>query len=656
MLRLKRPILVAGLGASLLAGVATIPAYAQNAPFQLAQAGPQGGGATMDVNLFYDQLGQYGTWVQHPDYQYVFIPSDVGAGWRPYQEGRWVWTDAYGWYWESYEPFGWATYHYGRWGYDPAYGWFWVPGDTWAPAWVTWRRGGGKTGWAPVAPDRPGYAVGRPAHYAPPVAESWVFVEDRYIAEENLAVHVAPIPQINIFLQAAPDYYEPSWDDGFYVNRGFGYSVYDAPIRERLVSREVYYVDRRDDVFYDGRSNSLGIFAPRLDFGDRRGPPPRYVREVEPDRRALIRQYVREDRDVPGVFAPSVALLNLLQPDRRRELRDQRFNDPDRYRREVRDLQRERADGLRDERRQADARADAMQRAQREALEKRRATFERMQVEQRARAERAIKARPAGLPPGGTGAGRPGGPDPRPGAPNGRPGMPDQRPAGPDGRPGMTDQRPGTPGQRPDAPANTPARPGPAQGQAGDGPAGPGAPDAARPSAKERERAQQEQRQQERAQQRDLKLQQNQQKQEAQKEQQRARQQQNQQKQEEVQKQREVQRQQNLEKQGAQQEQQRAKQQERQQQNQQKRDAQEQQQRARQQERQQKQGAQQEQQRARQQQRQEQRQEQVQQQRQQKPAAEPRQQRPPQQGNPQQRPPRPQGGAPGQPPLPPGAE
>ncbi|MFD2030415.1 DUF6600 domain-containing protein [Ancylobacter dichloromethanicus] len=414
--------------------------------------------------------GQYGTWVEHPDYQYVFIPADVGPGWRPYQEGRWVWTDAYGWYWESYEPFGWATYHYGRWGYDPAFGWFWVPGDTWAPAWVTWRRGGGRTGWAPVAPDRPGYAIGRPDHYAPPVAESWVFVEDRYIAEENLAAHVAPIPEINIYLQAAPDAFEPRWNDGYYVNRGFGTSGFDAPVRERLVAREVYYVDRRDDIFYDGRSNSLGIFAPRLDFGARRSPPPRYVREIEPDRRPLIRQYVREDRDVPGFLAPSVALLNLLQPDRRRELRDRRFDDPDRYRREVRDLQRERADGLRDERRQAAARADALQRQQREALEKRRQSYEKTRAEQRLRAERALKARPAGLPPGG-------GPD--------RPGAPDAgRPSGPDPRPNAGRTPGQTPGQargqvpgRPPGPeaAGTPqTRPAPGPERAGQPPGRPG--------------------------------------------------------------------------------------------------------------------------------------------------------------------------------------
>ena len=41
-----------------------------------------------------------------------------------------------------------VTYHYGRWYEDPREGWVWVPGSTWAPAWVSWREGGGYCGWA----------------------------------------------------------------------------------------------------------------------------------------------------------------------------------------------------------------------------------------------------------------------------------------------------------------------------------------------------------------------------------------------------------------------------------------------------------------------------------------------------------------------------
>jgi hypothetical protein len=114
-----------------------------------------------EIDIFYDRLKHHGSWVRHPQFSYVWLPRR-GAGWRPYQEGRWVWTDDYGWFWESAEPFAWAVYHYGRWGYDPDYGWFWVRGDTWAPAWVTWRVGRGAIGWAPIAPDHRGFATGMP--------------------------------------------------------------------------------------------------------------------------------------------------------------------------------------------------------------------------------------------------------------------------------------------------------------------------------------------------------------------------------------------------------------------------------------------------------------------------------------------------------------
>jgi len=31
--------------------------------------------------------------------------------------------------------------------------WFWVPGETWSPATVAWRFGGGFIGWAPLPPE-----------------------------------------------------------------------------------------------------------------------------------------------------------------------------------------------------------------------------------------------------------------------------------------------------------------------------------------------------------------------------------------------------------------------------------------------------------------------------------------------------------------------
>jgi hypothetical protein len=107
--------------------------------------------AEVDFGFFYDQLSPYGEWTQHASFGWVWTPSDVPATWRPYTRGHWVWTDE-GNVWVADEEWGWIPSHYGRWAFDPDGGWFWIPGTVWAPAWVSWRSGGGYVGWAPLPP------------------------------------------------------------------------------------------------------------------------------------------------------------------------------------------------------------------------------------------------------------------------------------------------------------------------------------------------------------------------------------------------------------------------------------------------------------------------------------------------------------------------
>ena len=111
-------------------------------------------GEPASYDTFYTKLEPYGAWLETSDYGYVWQPNDVGrsGNWRPYTNGHWVYTDA-GWTWNSDEPFGWATYHYGRWARLRSVGWVWIPGDEWAPAWVSWRTGDDYVGWAPLPPE-----------------------------------------------------------------------------------------------------------------------------------------------------------------------------------------------------------------------------------------------------------------------------------------------------------------------------------------------------------------------------------------------------------------------------------------------------------------------------------------------------------------------
>ena len=105
-------------------------------------------------STFYSKLEPYGDWIETGDYGYVFHPrqAESSRSWRPYTDGRWVYTDA-GCTWISEEPFGWATYHYGRWTRLRGIGWVWVPGTQWAPAWVSWRKSNDYVGWAPLPPE-----------------------------------------------------------------------------------------------------------------------------------------------------------------------------------------------------------------------------------------------------------------------------------------------------------------------------------------------------------------------------------------------------------------------------------------------------------------------------------------------------------------------
>jgi probable HAF family extracellular repeat protein len=105
-----------------------------------------------NYDVFYTRLSSdEGSWVEAGNYGYCFRPR-VAGDWRPYRDGHWVWTDR-GWYWDSNERFAWATYHYGRWVNIGGTGWCWVPGNQWAPAWVSWRESDENVGWAPLPPE-----------------------------------------------------------------------------------------------------------------------------------------------------------------------------------------------------------------------------------------------------------------------------------------------------------------------------------------------------------------------------------------------------------------------------------------------------------------------------------------------------------------------
>ena len=159
-------------------------------------------GNEVDPATFQQDLQPMGQWVATPDYGTCWAPRGVAMGWRPYTEGRWVYTEC-GWTWASEEPWGNITYHYGSWVDYPSHGWIWVPGRVWAPAWVAWRVGGGYVGWAPLPPaacrrDIP-VAIAVVLRIPTPY---FCFVGERDFGDEHIGRRMRPIHQnVTIIVQ-----------------------------------------------------------------------------------------------------------------------------------------------------------------------------------------------------------------------------------------------------------------------------------------------------------------------------------------------------------------------------------------------------------------------------------------------------------------------
>jgi len=157
----------------------------------------------VNLDFFYDRLAPYGDWYEDPTYGWVWQPTGVPVGWRPYTYGHWAYTDDYGWTWVSSWPWGWGPFHYGRWTDLDDRGWAWIPGHHWGPAWVAWRSGGGYVGWAPLPPrvrcreghglELNGVDLDRLPH------RDWVFLHDRDFLEPVHEHEILPFRNEGLF-------------------------------------------------------------------------------------------------------------------------------------------------------------------------------------------------------------------------------------------------------------------------------------------------------------------------------------------------------------------------------------------------------------------------------------------------------------------------
>jgi hypothetical protein len=190
---------------------------------------------TGSYSMFYTKLEPYGDWVETRDYGYVYRPREAASShWRPYANGRWVYTDS-GWTWISDEPFGWATYHYGRWTRLRGVGWVWVPGEEWAPAWVSWRKGGEYVGWAPLPPEAR-FDHQRGIHnwsdsYYDVGPDQYVFVPAQQFGEERIERAILPEQRNLTILNQTTNVTKITYDNRRVLNEGPSYDELKAQSR-----------------------------------------------------------------------------------------------------------------------------------------------------------------------------------------------------------------------------------------------------------------------------------------------------------------------------------------------------------------------------------------------------------------------------------------
>ncbi len=175
-------------------------------------------------DTFYRKLEPYGAWRETDDYGFVWQPRQAQSrDWRPYTNGRWAYTDA-GWTWVSEEPFGWATYHYGRWTRLRNVGWVWVPGEEWAPAWVSWRKGDQNVGWAPLPPEarfdrKTGIKKWADSYYDIS-ADEYVFIPNEDIGSERLERDIIPVERNVSIVNQTSNVTDITYNNTTVVNEG----------------------------------------------------------------------------------------------------------------------------------------------------------------------------------------------------------------------------------------------------------------------------------------------------------------------------------------------------------------------------------------------------------------------------------------------------
>lgn len=191
----------------LVAGsLVAVEAVAQSKTFSQRGEVQSGQRERVTIDLLYERVRPQGEFVEIRGLGRAWKPVEVDADWRPYTDGRWIFNERVGWYFESDEPWAEITYHYGRWFDDPDEGWVWFAGVEWAPAWVEWRRSRSHVGWRPLPPRNLPRAVrNMRSRQVISIEEEWVFVPADRITEDRLVTVIVDRPRVRtVYAEARP--------------------------------------------------------------------------------------------------------------------------------------------------------------------------------------------------------------------------------------------------------------------------------------------------------------------------------------------------------------------------------------------------------------------------------------------------------------------
>jgi hypothetical protein len=264
--------------AVLLLGAFAAASSAQTSIAAGIHVGPSGR-AAVDVGFFYDDLAPYGNWVDRPSHGWCWVPHHRQAAWRPYKYGHWVDTDE-GWTWISDEPYGWATYHYGRWYLDPDYGWEWIPGNQWAPAWVSFQEGNDYVGWAPLPPSvefngNYGVDYGSVGFSASLTPEDYLFVPERQFLAPRVYDYAVSDFQAPVIYRQTRNFTNYRFANDRFINQGIPVDRIQRVVGRTLPRYQI--ADLAPNQRHQGAriaQNRLELFRPQVQRAASVAPPP----------------------------------------------------------------------------------------------------------------------------------------------------------------------------------------------------------------------------------------------------------------------------------------------------------------------------------------------------------------------------------------------